>query len=43
MSEIKVTINGISCVGQAGETILEIAKRYDINIPTLCHNDTVRH
>ena len=43
MSEIKVTINGISCVGQSGETILEIAKRYDIDIPTLCHNDTVRH
>jgi len=43
MSEIKVTINGISCTGDSGETILEIARRYDIDIPTLCHNDAVRH
>lgn len=43
MSEIKLTINGISCVGETGETILDIARRYGIDIPTLCHNDTVRH
>ena len=43
MSEIKLTINGISCAGESGETILDIARRHGIDIPTLCHDDSVAH
>lgn len=43
MSEIKLTINGISCTGEQGETILDVARRYKIDIPTLCHDDSVAH
>ena len=43
MSEIKLTINGKLCTGTQGETILAIAERGGIVIPTLCHNDTVAH
>ena len=43
MSEIKIIVNGIECVGQAGETILQIAERAGIHIPTLCHNENVKH
>ncbi|HCJ67671.1 MAG TPA: hypothetical protein DHV62_10265, partial [Elusimicrobia bacterium] len=31
-----LTIDGIKVNGKKGETILEVAKRYGINIPTLC-------
>ena len=43
MSEIKLTINGKECVGQAGQTILQIAENNGIDIPTLCHNENVKH
>ena len=43
MSEIKLTINGKLCVGTQGETILTIAERSGITIPTLCHSETVAH
>ena len=43
MSEIKITINGKVCTGQSGETILQIAERNGIFIPTLCHLATVKH
>lgn len=43
MSEIKITINGIECTGQAGDTILKIARENNIFIPTLCHDDSVAH
>ena len=43
MSEIKITINGKECIGQSGETILQIAERNGIDIPTLCHNENVRY
>lgn len=43
MAEIKLIINGKECVGQKGETILSIAERNGISIPTLCHNDNVKH
>jgi len=43
MSEIKLTINGLACTGETGETILEIARRAGIVIPTLCHDDSVEH
>jgi len=38
MSEIKVTINEKVYQAKAGETILELARRHDIEIPTLCHD-----
>ena len=41
MSEIKITIDGIECVAQTGETILDIAKKNGIYIPTLCHDESV--
>lgn len=43
MSEIKLTINGKLCAGDSDETILEIARRNGIEIPTLCHDDSVAH
>ena len=43
MSEIKITINGQVCVGQKGQTILQIAENNGIFIPTLCHLATVKH
>ncbi len=43
MSEIKITINGVECVGQKGQTILEIAQHNGIFIPTLCHLAEVKH
>ncbi|MBQ3147236.1 MAG: FAD-dependent oxidoreductase [Oscillospiraceae bacterium] len=41
MSEIKIIIDGIECVGQAGDTILQIAAKSGIYIPTLCHHESV--
>ncbi len=38
MQEIKFTINGIPVTGQSGDTILEVAQKYGIAIPTLCHD-----
>ena len=43
MSEIKLIINGKECVGQQGQTILEVAEANGIFIPTLCHLATVKH
>lgn len=40
---IKVTINGKSCTGLAGQTLLEIAEKNGIEIPNLCHNDQLKH
>ena len=37
MSTVKLNINGNELVAEEGLTILEIAKRSDINIPTLCY------
>ncbi len=34
---ITVTIDGKSCSGHFGETILEVARRNDIYIPTMCY------
>ncbi len=35
--KLKLTIDGITCSGVYGETILQIARRYDIYIPTMCY------
>ncbi|MEM6431774.1 MAG: bidirectional hydrogenase complex protein HoxU [Deinococcota bacterium] len=34
---VKLTIDGKTCRAQAGETVLQVARREDIDIPTLCH------
>ena len=43
MSEIKLIINGKECVGQKGQTILEVAEANGIFVPTLCHLASVKH
>ena len=43
MSEIKLTINGKECLGKKGQTILQVAEANGIDIPTLCHNENVKH
>ena len=37
MSILELTINGRSCAFTDGETILDVARRNHIDIPTLCH------
>ena len=37
MSNVTLNINGNEIVAEAGLTILEVAARSDISIPTLCH------
>lgn len=43
MNEIVLTINGIRCAAQAGQTILQVAEANGIDIPTLCHHESVKH
>lgn len=43
MEKIKVIINGIPLEGEKGETILQIAKRGGIEIPTLCESELVKN
>ena len=38
---MKIRINGIECQAQHGEYILEIARRNDIHIPSLCHDEAL--
>ncbi len=37
MTTVSLTINGAEIVAEAGLTILEVARRAEIKIPTLCH------
>lgn len=39
MSEIRLNIDGIEVKGHQGDTILDIARRYEILIPTLCFDE----
>ncbi|GAB1476609.1 NAD(P)-binding protein [Bacillota bacterium] len=41
MENIKLIIDGKECFGRAGETILDVAKRNGINIPTFCYDERV--
>lgn len=41
MSEIKITIDGREVTAIAGETILNAARRNGIEIPTLCHDESL--
>lgn len=38
---MKITIDGIACNAQKGEMLLQIARRNNIQIPTLCHSDAL--
>jgi NADH dehydrogenase/NADH:ubiquinone oxidoreductase subunit G len=38
MREIKITLNGKEISARAGLTILEVAERVGVRIPTLCHS-----
>ena len=42
MREITLTIDGIKCVGQEGQTILEVAAAAGIHIPVFCHDEIVK-
>lgn len=42
MSKIKLNIDGIEVSGFQGQTVLEIAKNNNIEIPTLCHDERVK-
>ncbi len=39
MNSIRLTINGQSCSADARETILDVARRVGVDVPTLCHAD----
>ena len=42
MAEITILIDNKEIIGQMGDTILAIANKASINIPTLCHDDRVK-
>lgn len=42
MSQIHITINGVSCVCEEGVSILHAAQQNGIEIPNLCNDDSVR-
>ena len=39
---INLKINGIDVQGEKGESILDVAKRFGIEIPTLCHSEKIK-
>ncbi|HEU4621082.1 MAG TPA: molybdopterin-dependent oxidoreductase, partial [Burkholderiaceae bacterium] len=39
---VRLTMDGRECVARVGETILNVARRHGIEIPTLCHHDGYR-
>jgi len=41
MDQIKLIINNIEVAGVEGQTILDIARQHNIDIPTLCHDERV--
>ncbi len=40
--EVNIILNGKNVKGQEGETILSLARRHNISIPTLCHDDRLK-
>lgn len=42
MDKIKITINGKECMGDKGQTILQIATANGIEIPTLCYVEKIK-
>ncbi len=43
MAQIRVNINGVEINTHTGHTILEVAKENGILIPTLCHDEKLKH
>lgn len=43
MPRIRVNIDGKELLAHDGYTILDVASQHGIEIPTLCHNDKLRH
>lgn len=41
MSDLNIKINGIDIKCQAGETVLAVARKNGIEIPTLCHDERI--
>ncbi len=41
MAGISININGKELIGQKGQTILEVARQNNINIPTLCYDKRI--
>ena len=39
MSKVKIILNGVEVSAPAGSTVLEAARLFNVNIPTLCHMD----
>lgn len=42
MSKIRLNIDGIEVEGYRGQSILEIARNYNVEIPTLCHDERLK-
>ena len=42
MSTITITIDGQQCTGESGQTVLQIARANNIDIPTLCYDERVK-
>lgn len=42
MQELKINIDGKDLIAEKGETILKVAEKNNIDIPTLCHNDALK-
>jgi NADH dehydrogenase/NADH:ubiquinone oxidoreductase subunit G len=42
MSEVTLTIDGKKVTAETGTTVLEAARKLGINIPTLCHHESLK-
>lgn len=42
MEQIKIIVNGVECIGNKGETVLNIAAANGIEIPNLCYNGKLK-
>ena len=42
MPKIEVTLNGKKVTAQTGMTILDVAKKNGVEIPTLCHDEELK-
>jgi formate dehydrogenase major subunit len=39
MTRLRLSIDGLTILAEAGQTILEVCREHDIRIPTLCYDD----
>lgn len=42
MNEVRFTLDGVEVAAREGETLLDVARRHDVQIPYLCHQDGMR-